>query len=70
MTSSESAAIAPLIDRRSAIRFIVCLGLVSLFADMTYEGAYSGIGPFLQDLGVTATAVGFISGVEIGRAHV
>lgn len=49
-------------DRRAAFRFIVCLGVVSLFADMTYEGAYSGIGPFLNDLGVTAALVGLISG--------
>src|SRR5678816_3863046 len=51
------------IDRKAAYRFIVCLGVVSLFADMTYEGAYSGIGPFLTDLGVSAAAVGFISGL-------
>jgi MFS family permease len=50
-------------DRRIALRFIVCLGVVSLFADMTYEGAYSGIGPYLTDLGVSAAAVGFISGL-------
>ena len=53
----------PSADRQAALRFIVCLGLVSLFADMTYEGAYSGIGPFLTDLGVSAAAVGFISGL-------
>ena len=35
---------------------------MSLFADMTYEGAYSGIGPFLNELGVSAALVGFISG--------
>jgi hypothetical protein len=40
--------------RASAVRFIVCLGLVSLFADMTYEGARSVIGPFLQNLGASA----------------
>ncbi|HEY2014315.1 MAG TPA: MFS transporter [Bryobacteraceae bacterium] len=49
-------------DRAFAIRFILCLGVVSLFADMTYEGAYSIIGPFLKDLGATATQVGLISG--------
>jgi len=48
--------------RRAAFRFIVCIGLVSLFADMTYEGAYSGIGPFLSELGVGAAMVGVISG--------
>jgi hypothetical protein len=32
-------------DRKSAIRFILCFGLVSLFADMTYEGAHGSTGP-------------------------
>ncbi len=50
-------------DRSTAIRFIVCLGVVSLFADMTYEGAHSIIGPFLKDLGATATQVGVIAGL-------
>ena len=49
--------------RTSAIRFIVCLGVVSLFADMTYEGARSVIGPFLKDLGATAAQVGLIAGL-------
>ena len=48
--------------RASAVRFIVCLGLVSLFADMTYEGARSVIGPFLQGLGASAALVGLIAG--------
>lgn len=50
-------------ERAAALRFIVCLGVVSLFADMTYEGAYSIIGPFLKDLGASAAAVGFIAGL-------
>jgi MFS-type transporter involved in bile tolerance (Atg22 family) len=45
------------------MRFIVCLGLVSLFADITYEGARSITGPFLRDLGATAALVGFIAGL-------
>jgi MFS family permease len=49
-------------ERKSAIRFIVCLGIVSLFADMTYEGAHSIIGPYLKDLGASATQVGIIAG--------
>ena len=48
--------------RSAAIRFIVCLGFVSLFADMTYEGAYSITGPFLKGLGASAVQVGFIAG--------
>ncbi len=50
-------------DRRAALLFIVCLGVVSLFADMTYEGAYSGIGSLLRSMGATAFTVALISGV-------
>jgi MFS family permease len=50
-------------ERNTALRFIVCLGVVSLFADMTYEGAYSIIGPYFKELGATAFAVGVISGL-------
>lgn len=50
-------------ERKSAFRFIVALGFVSLFADMTYEGAHSVIGPLLKDLGASATEVGIIAGL-------
>ena len=50
-------------DRKNAFRFIVALGFVSLFADMTYEGAHSVIGPLLKDLGASATQVGIIAGL-------
>jgi MFS family permease len=53
----------PDIERKAAIRFIICLGVVSMFADMTYEGAHSVIGPLLSDLGSSATQVGIIAGV-------
>src|SRR5580698_9293046 len=61
MTSSQEPS-APE-KRHAALRFIVCLGVVSLFADMTYEGAHSIIGPFLRDLGATAFQVAIIAGV-------
>jgi MFS family permease len=48
--------------RSAAMRLIICLGIVSLFADMTYEGAHSIIGPYLKDLGATAFQVGLIAG--------
>jgi len=54
---------APQQKRKAAIRFIVCLGIVSLFADMTYEGAHSIMGPFLKEKGATATEVGIIAGL-------
>jgi MFS family permease len=42
--------------------FVVLLGIVSLFADMTYEGARSAIGPFLGLLGASSLAIGLVSG--------
>jgi len=48
--------------KRSALRFVILLGVVSLFADMTYEGARSISGPFLAVLGASATVVGIVSG--------
>ncbi len=38
------------------------LGVVSLFADMTYEGGRSIAGPFLAHLGATGLVVGFVAG--------
>jgi hypothetical protein len=51
------------VRRKAALRFIVCLGIVSLFADMTYEGAHSIIGPYLRDLGATGFQVAVIAGL-------
>lgn len=45
-----------------ALRFVVLLGVVSLFADITYEGARSISGPFLALLGASGTVVGFVAG--------
>ena len=42
--------------------FVLCFGLVSLFADMVYEGARSIIGPYLATLGASATVVGLVAG--------
>lgn len=51
------------IGRATALRFIVLLGTVSLFGDMTYEGSRSIVGPYLGFLGVSATIVGLIAGL-------
>lgn len=45
-----------------AIKFIILIGVVSLFADMTYEGARSITGPYLAILGASAVTVGFVAG--------
>jgi len=49
--------------RRRALGFVVLLGVVSLFADMTYEGARSITGPFLALLGASGAVVGFVAGL-------
>ncbi|MBZ2166481.1 MFS transporter [Methanobacterium sp. VT] len=45
-----------------AMKFIILLGIVSLFADMTYEGSRSITGPYLAILGASAVTVGFVAG--------
>lgn len=50
--------------QRSAARsFILLLGVVSLFGDMTYEGGWSIVGPYLATLGASAAVVGVASGL-------
>jgi MFS family permease len=49
--------------KRAALRFIVCLGIVSLFADITYEGARGITGPLFKSLGATAAQVGVVTGL-------
>ncbi len=50
------------LTRGTAMTFVILLGLVSLFADMTYEGARSITGPYLAVLGASATVVGVVAG--------
>jgi MFS family permease len=50
------------ISVKSALKFVVLLGIVDLFGDMTYEGARSITGPFLALLGANAAAVGLVAG--------
>jgi len=47
---------------KKALRFILFFGAVSLFADVTYEGARSITGPFLELLGTSAAVVGVVIG--------
>ncbi len=49
-------------SQRSAMMFIILMGIVSLFADMTHEGARSITGPFMALLGANATIVGMVAG--------
>lgn len=42
--------------------FVVLMGVVALFGDMTYEGARGLVGPYLGLLGASATAIGLAAG--------
>src|SRR5262245_40687177 len=47
----------------NAFRFVLTMGIVNLFSDMTYEGGASINGPFLGTLGANAAAISVIAGV-------
>lgn len=50
-------------DAQHAFRLIILLGVVSLFADMTYESARSINGQYLEVLGQSAITVGWVAGI-------
>jgi MFS family permease len=49
-------------DKRAALRFIILIGILSFFADFTYEGSRSIIGPYLATLQATGATVGIVTG--------
>jgi hypothetical protein len=53
---------ADLRDRRIALRFVVLIGILSFFADFTYEGSRSIVGPYLATLQASGTIVGVVTG--------
>jgi predicted MFS family arabinose efflux permease len=69
---SDSSRHAPVIARtelktthrrRSAFTFIIVIGILSFFADFTYEGARSITGPFLGVLGAGAVVISAVGGL-------
>ena len=48
---------------RSALQFVLIIGIANFFADFTYEGARGIVGPFLGSLGASAAIVGFVAGL-------
>lgn len=48
--------------KSGAMAFILIMGIVSLFSDMTHEGARSILGEFLSITGASAATIGFVSG--------
>ncbi|MEM4771731.1 MAG: MFS transporter [Thermoplasmatales archaeon] len=48
--------------RKTATVFDISLGIMAIFADFTYESAWSILGPWLSLLGLSATAISIVSG--------
>ena len=48
---------------RSALHFVLIIGIANFFADFTYEGARGIVGPFLGSLGASAAIIGFVAGL-------
>ncbi len=61
-TSKEEAR-QPSQAKATALKFVLLIGVMSLFADFTYEGSRSIIGPYLALLGASAAAVGIVTGL-------
>lgn len=55
--------INPLITRKNALLFILLIGFSSFFVDMTHAGAKSIYGAYLNYIGASAAAIGFVSGL-------
>ena len=49
--------------RKIALKFVLMIGVLSFFADFTYEGSRSITGPFLQTFGATGAIVGVVAGL-------
>src|SRR5581483_1333915 len=60
--ATESASPNVALTSRHAWGFVILLGIVSLLADVTYEGARSILGPYLAILGASGAIVGLVSG--------
>jgi len=64
MSQASGAALEPAASdtRRRALRFVLLVGVMSFFADATYEGSRGILGPYLALLGASGAAVGIVTG--------
>lgn len=60
--SRASATVISSAQRQRALRFVLLIGALSLFADCTYEGARGINGPFLGLLGASALVISSVTG--------
>jgi MFS family permease len=61
--SEERIAAGPRAATTAALKFVLLIGVVSFFADFTYEGARSVAGPFLGILRASGAVVGVVAGL-------
>jgi predicted MFS family arabinose efflux permease len=61
MTTENPATHADAEGRRTAMRFVLLIGMLSIFADFTYEGSRSVLGPFLVALQASGAVVGVVT---------
>ncbi len=61
-TVEQASAAADRRTDRAAFRFVLLIGILSFFADFTYEGSRSILGPFLASLAASGTVVGVVTG--------
>ena len=61
---SEKSENSNKLTSKNALMFVLLIGVVSLFADTTYEGARSIAGPFLGSLSADGLTVGLIVGAS------
>jgi MFS family permease len=62
MTAESGVSPAADLGRRGAMRFVLLIGTLSIFADFTYEGSRSILGPFLATLQASGAVVGIVTG--------
>ncbi len=48
--------------KKAALKFVLMVGVMSLFADLTYEGSRSIVGPYLGLLGASAFVISVVTG--------
>ena len=63
MTTHAEAINGASVSRATALKFVLLVGVLSFFADFTYEGSRAILGPYLVLLQVSATVVGIVTGL-------
>jgi len=60
--SNDSVVFKSSAVRETALKFVLLIGVLSFFADFTYEGSRSILGPYLATLQASAVVVGVVTG--------